>query len=127
MSTPPKPLVVKTTIWLLGTLAFISLVACRNFAEELPAQNIANGLRAVAANLAFVGAISGTRLGYKAVVGLLGLGSIGACFGIYSGIQIMFQTPMLGLFALLLSLGFIAWFYMYAFGDATRAYYSQLS
>jgi uncharacterized membrane protein len=127
MSTPPKPLVVKTTIWLLGTLAFISLVACRNFAEELPAQNIANGLRAVAANLAFVGAISGTRLGYKAVVGLLGLGSIGACFGIYSGIQIMSQTPMLGLFALLLSLGFIAWFYMYAFGNATRAYYSQLS
>ena len=127
MHTTPKPLIVKMTIWLLGMLALISLIACRNFSEELPDQNVANALRAMAANFAFVGAISGTRLGHGAVMGVLGLGSIGACFGVYSGIQILPKTPLLGLSALLPSLGFIAWFYMYTFGTAARTYYRQLS
>lgn len=129
MSMPlnSKPLLVRVTIWLFGALAIVSLLACCNFAEDLPAQNVANVLRASAATLAFISAISGTRIGYKVVIVVLGFAAIGACFGIYAGLKILYTKPLLGMLSLVISVGVLAWFYMYTFGKATRAYFSKQS
>lgn len=119
----PKPWVVKGTIVGLGILALFSLVACRSIAEELPAQAVAIVLRAIAANAAFIGVLIGSRSGRWVAIAVLALCSVGACFGLYQGVQALISTPILSGITLLMSTGLILWFYAFAFGKSARHYY----
>lgn len=122
----PKPWIVKATVFGLGVLALFSLVACRSITEELPAQAVANVLRALAANAAFIGVMSGSKFGRWVTIAVLALCSVGASFGLYLGVQTFTSTPILGGVTLLLSAGLILWFYAFAFGKSARNYYRTL-
>lgn len=83
-------------------------------------------LRAVVINVAFVAAISGTRLGRKVVIAFLALLAAIACFGIYMGVQIFPKSLWQALVTWLLSAAWIAWFCAYTFGKPARAYFASL-
>jgi uncharacterized membrane protein len=122
----PKPWIVKATIFGLGVLALFSLVACRTIAEELPAQAVANVLRALAANAAFIGVMSGSKFGRWVTIAVLALCSVGACFGLYLGVQTLTSSPILRGLTLLLSAVLILWSYAFVFGKSARNYYTNL-
>lgn len=125
-SHTPKPWIIKATIVGLCLLAFFSLAACRSIAEDNPAQAIANILRALAANAAFVGVLTGSKLGRRVAVVVLALCAVGACFGIYIGVQSLTSQPILASTILFLSVVFILWSYAFAFGAPARNYYYNL-
>jgi len=123
---PRKPRVVQVTTWLLGLLALSSWVACRNLSEQAPVLAIAEVMRAIVTNVAFVAAISGTRFGRKVVISFLALLASIACFGIYVGVQIFPKSPWQALVIWLLGAALIAWFYVYTFGKSARGYFASL-
>lgn len=122
----PKPWIVKATIAGLGVLAFLSVAACRSIHEQLPAQAVASILQVLAANVAFLGVLTGTRLGRRAAITVLALIAVSGLFGVFVGLRSIASAPVVGASAITLSIGFILWFWAYAFGTSARRYYSAL-
>jgi hypothetical protein len=119
-----KPRIIKGTSVGLGLLAFFSIVACTSIHEQLPEQAIATGLRAIAANIAFIGVLSNTKAGRIAAIIVLGLIAIGGVFGLLVGVRDFMASPVLSTALLALSIGFVMWFVAYTFGRSARTYYS---
>ena len=120
-----RPWIVKGTLVGLGLLAFFTIVACASIPEQAPSQAIAIVLRALAANIAFIGVLSGTKIGRRAAIVVLCLIAIAGVCGLVFGVRGFWASPVLSAALLALSAGFIMWFIAYTFGRSARAYYSM--
>lgn len=118
------PRIVKGTSVGLGLLAFFSIVAGTSVHEQLPEQAISTTLRAVAANIAFVGVLSGTKVGRWMAIVVLGVLATGGAFGLVVGVRGFTVSPVLSAALLALSVGLILWFGAYSFGRSARTYYA---
>jgi hypothetical protein len=119
-----KPRIVKGTLVGLGLLAFFSIVAHTSIHDQPPEQVIATALRAVAANIAFVGVLSGTKVGRWLAIVVLGVLATGGALGLVVGVRGFAASPVLSAALLALSVGLILWFAAYSFGGSARNYYA---
>ena len=127
MPNPPlrRPLVVTTTIVLLGLVSFLSAISFGQSTDG-PAQSVAWLLRTVATTAAFIAALSGSKLGRRLVIAWFAIFCAGAAFGIPVAIQSLAANPFPSIAALILIAAFYFWAYSYSLGSASRSYYAAL-
>lgn len=118
-----KPLVVRATTICFGVLAFASIIACRSIANQQPEQAVSSMVQLLAANLAFIGVLSGTKFGRKVTICVLGLMAVGATFGFVTAFLNFKSQPFMSVLLFMLSASWIYWFYAYSFGRNARDYY----
>lgn len=122
-NTAPRPIAVKTAIFIFGILAFQSWfdVNTKN-SESL--EILLSLVLAIPINIAFIGLISGAKIGrVLAVIISALLGILGSSYWLmllFSNETTYFQLVATTILLFL----FLGWLAVYSFGKTARAYYS---